>query len=160
MVHTVQSGSGAVKLRHSGNIEHILKAQQIFNTLSHGIAGSFGTKDHLFEMNFILHAPLVYLFSQQKTHGCCSYHHGGLKVLQKLTLHVHVPWTCRNGHGAKGLTSGLETDTGGPNAIPHGELDPVFAGELCCFITTGKKMGPIINVFLGVTEYLSFSRST
>ncbi len=51
----VQSGPGAVKFGHAGDIEHVLQAQQVFDPRARMASlAAFGSEDHFFQSDLIL----------------------------------------------------------------------------------------------------------
>ncbi len=68
-------------------------------------------------------------------------------------MHITVSWPHWYGHGTKAFTAKLKTDTGSPEPIAHSNLHPVFSGQACHFVTPGKHISPVFEIFLGITEH-------
>ena len=157
MPPTIQSGTWAVQLGQAGDVEHVLKPHEVLDPFPHGIAASLGPEDHFFQRNPIFQAPPVNLFGHQQPHGGGTAHNSRLEVHEELALQIDVARSHGNGHGTQPFAPQLESDTGGPDPVADGDLNPILWCQTCQFVTAGKKVHPVIDIFLGVRQHFLLS---
>jgi hypothetical protein len=73
-------------------------------------------------------------------------------------LHVDIAGSHRKRHGAEFFAGHLEADPGGPDPVPHRDLNPVRRIHPGHFIGPGEKPDPVLHVFPGIAEIFPFSR--
>ena len=132
-------------------------AEQLGDLLAHGTRAALGPVDDLADVDLVGHAPAVNLLGGQKRHGSRAAKDGGTGIEHELDVHVQIARPHRHGHGAQALAAQLKTHTGGPDAVAHGDLNPVQGRDAGHFIATGEEVDPVVNVFLGIAENLAFA---
>ena len=122
------------------------------DALSHGFAPALGTDDAFFQVDLVLEASLLDLFSEEQSVRRRGTEDGGLHVDHHLELFIGVAGAHRDAHGAEFFRAGLEADTGGPEPVARGDVDAVPVRDAGHLVAAGEHGGPVIDVFASVGD--------